>query len=539
MNYLNYTQENIPLGKDGWLANIFSANKNTDNWNKQEGSVTIGGKTYSTKDRNDVVALQDYLIDKGYNLGVTKGTGYFGKNTQAALNKHFASPVPVTTQSSTQPQPETSPSFFTNAKNTVASWFTKDEKPANSWDKSTGAISLDGKTYNTSNRNDVAALQNYLIGKGHNVGGTGADGLFGKNTQKALTGYLNKGQMSGASNPLDPSQQQYRSTMLELANRSHNPALKAAAAKINQNSAWGQNDSELIKHLQARYNLPVTGKMDEVTLKRFNKENSFLGRMENVLEGLNFGAKGSVGSQYARIGRAMLPGFEAPTLNRTDFTNSQRATFDNLLMNAFNAKDGTYSVSGAQYTDGYAGGHYGVNDNIFQEGLDILSGNDQHQAAMSIGGNTVSVYTLPNGKRVALMTDKFDFNNAASREEIQAKYDAIDANVNLSEKEKRKAKRDITFSKANAESIVNSMLDGPTSYTEYGIYSDGTTASPEDIAAVLQMREQDNRKRQALASKTNLGNQMYTKWTGAGNTYKGSTTIQRFGGRLNYQNYSK
>jgi hypothetical protein len=87
--------------------------------------------------------------------------------------------------------------------------------------------------------------------------------------------------------------------------------------------------------------------MDEATLKRFNKENSFLGRMENVLEGLNFGAKGSVGSQYARIGRAMLPGFEAPTLNRTDFTNSQRATFDNLLMNAFNAKDGTYSVSGA------------------------------------------------------------------------------------------------------------------------------------------------------------------------------------------------
>ena len=190
MNYLNYTQENIPLGKDGWLANIFSANKNTDNWNKQEGSVTIGGKTYSTKDRNDVVALQDYLIDKGYNLGVTKGTGYFGKNTQAALNKHFASPVPVTTQSSTQPQPKTSPSFFTNAKNTVASWFTKDEKPVNSWDKSTGVVSLDGKTYNTSNRNDVVALQNYLVGKGYNVGKTGADGQFGRNTGNALNQYI-------------------------------------------------------------------------------------------------------------------------------------------------------------------------------------------------------------------------------------------------------------------------------------------------------------------------------------------------------------
>ena len=104
MNYLNYTQRNIPLGKEGWLANIFGGgNKNTDNWDKQAGSVTIGGKTYSTNDRNDVVALQDYLIEKGYNLGVAKGTGYFGKNTQAALNKHFASPTPVTTQSSTQP----------------------------------------------------------------------------------------------------------------------------------------------------------------------------------------------------------------------------------------------------------------------------------------------------------------------------------------------------------------------------------------------------------------------------------------------------
>jgi hypothetical protein len=58
----------------------------------------------------------------------------------------------------------------------VTSWFTKDEKPENSWDKSTGAVSLDGKTYNTSNRNDVIALQNYLIGKGHDVGRTGADG---------------------------------------------------------------------------------------------------------------------------------------------------------------------------------------------------------------------------------------------------------------------------------------------------------------------------------------------------------------------------
>jgi hypothetical protein len=104
MNYLNYTQRNIPLGKEGWLANLFGGgNKNTDNWDKQTGSVTIGGKTYSTNDRNDVVALQDYLIEKGYNLGVAKGTGHFGKNTQAALNKHFAGPTPVTTQSSTQP----------------------------------------------------------------------------------------------------------------------------------------------------------------------------------------------------------------------------------------------------------------------------------------------------------------------------------------------------------------------------------------------------------------------------------------------------
>ena len=86
MNYLNYTRKNIPLGKEGWLANIFGGgNKNTDNWDQQTGQVTIGGKTYSTNNRNDVIALQDYLISKGHNLGVTKGNGNFGKNTQAAL----------------------------------------------------------------------------------------------------------------------------------------------------------------------------------------------------------------------------------------------------------------------------------------------------------------------------------------------------------------------------------------------------------------------------------------------------------------------
>jgi hypothetical protein len=38
MNYLNYTQRNIPLGKEGWFANLFGGgNKNTDNWDQQTG----------------------------------------------------------------------------------------------------------------------------------------------------------------------------------------------------------------------------------------------------------------------------------------------------------------------------------------------------------------------------------------------------------------------------------------------------------------------------------------------------------------------
>jgi hypothetical protein len=67
----------------------------------------MDGKTYSTSNRDDVIALQNELINKGYNLGVSQGNGNFGKNTQAALTRYISgsNPSPIrTTQSSVAPQ---------------------------------------------------------------------------------------------------------------------------------------------------------------------------------------------------------------------------------------------------------------------------------------------------------------------------------------------------------------------------------------------------------------------------------------------------
>lgn len=198
MTYFDYANYNkIPLGEEGLIArmrnsiqSVLNGNKSdSEGWDRQANKVTINGKTYSTTNREDVVALQDYLISKGYNLGVAKGTGNFGKNTQAALTSHFSSKGPVTTQSSTQPIPKTDPAFFTNMAKTVKGWFDK-ERTQNSWDQSTGVVTIDGKNYSTNNRDDVAALQDYLIDKGYNLGVTSGNGNFGKNTRAALTSFM-------------------------------------------------------------------------------------------------------------------------------------------------------------------------------------------------------------------------------------------------------------------------------------------------------------------------------------------------------------
>lgn len=89
------TMKLIPRGKFG--LGFFNRKEKTprDAWDQQAQTVTIGGKTYSTANRDQVIALQNYLISQGHNLGVKQGTGYFGKNTKAALNKHFSSSTPV------------------------------------------------------------------------------------------------------------------------------------------------------------------------------------------------------------------------------------------------------------------------------------------------------------------------------------------------------------------------------------------------------------------------------------------------------------
>lgn len=547
MTYFDYTHtNNIPKGEDGLIARTLNKVRsaftgqteptepvNTDNWDRDNGTVTVGGKTYATNNRNDVIALQDYLINQGYNLGVTKGTGYFGKNTQAALNKHFASPTPVTTQSSTQPQPQTSPSFFTNAKNAVTSWFAKDNQeaqaPINSWDQNTGAISLDGKAYNTNNRNDVVALQNYLIGKGYNVGSTGADGKFGRNTGDALQSYIS----ARASNTNTPAMNtdEARKLIGDLVNYSANPHLQAAYQAIDPTSQFGQNDQEVIKQLQARFNLPVTGVLDDKTLERFNHENSLRGKIENVQEA--FARPGSVGRQFARAAaQAVLPDgwVKSKKLFRGDFSDTQQQQFDYILKSAAGAAPGIYSLSGAQYSDGYAPGHANYDANMVRRAVDILSGNDQQSGAFSIGGATVSTHMFPNGKKGSLLTDRYDFNNAAP-ENIEQQKQAIQNDPNLTQEEKDRKLAELNTSIAAIEArVAKGQGDRSSTNTYYGLFEDGTPMTEEDIQWALddrsnypaKIRKDGSTYRPALANHADINDMMYTTWTGKGNTYMGN-----------------
>lgn len=209
MNYFDYTSNLIPKGEDGWLAQKFNQAKSyfkkdepTSSWDRQTGSVVMDGKTYSTSNRDDVTALQNELINKGYNLGVSQGNGNFGKNTQAALTRYISgsNPNPIrTTQSSAAPQAQSDPSMLQNVAGTVRSWFQKD--PKDSWDQNAGTVTIGGKTYNTNNRSEVAALQDYLIGQGHNLGVAKGTGTFGKNTQAVLNQMFSKNDMSSDNTP--------------------------------------------------------------------------------------------------------------------------------------------------------------------------------------------------------------------------------------------------------------------------------------------------------------------------------------------------
>lgn len=193
MNYFEYTST-VPMGRWGLMSKFKSFFTKDDKqpsneWNQSNGSVTINGKTYHTNNSKEVVALQQELLRKGYNIGSTNADGKFGKNTQAAVTKYLQSNGAG--QSTTSDSKEESGSRSFN----IRSWFQRD--PEDSWDQNTGTVTIGGKTYQTSNKQDVVSLQKYLTGKGYSIGS--ADGILGKRTQTALNSYLSQ-QQSNKSN---------------------------------------------------------------------------------------------------------------------------------------------------------------------------------------------------------------------------------------------------------------------------------------------------------------------------------------------------
>lgn len=510
MNYFEYTNK-IPKGQKGLFAKyiwdpLFNRDKEEavapqDSWNKETGSIIIGGKTYSTNNNNDVVALQNELISKGYDVGRTGADGKFGRNTENALNQYLTGVSPATAKS----------------------------QPSNN-QSNTSIINLDGQTYNTRNPNDVTALQTYLIGKGYNVGKTGADGKFGRNTINALNAYNNDRPVNLNTTSLNT--EEVRSLLGELVNNSANPHLQAAYKTIDPTSQFGQNDQEVIKQLQARFNLPVTGVFDDKTLERFNHENSLRGKIENVYE--TFARPGSVGRQFARAAaQAVLPDGWVKTKNlfRGDFSDTQQQQFDYILKSAAGAAPGVYSLSGAQYSDGYAPGHANYDANMVRRAVDILSGNDQQSGSFSIGGATVSTHMFPNGKKGSLLTDQYDFNNAAP-EHIEQQEQAIQNDPNLTQEEKNRKLAELNTSIAAIEArVAKGQGDRSSTRTYYGLFEDGTPMTEEDVQWALndrnnypaKKRKDGSTYRPALANHADINDMMYTTWTGTGNTYKGST----------------
>lgn len=264
--------------------------------------------------------------------------------------------------------------------------------------------------------------------------------------------------------------------------------------EMSPGTQLSQQDKQYIKALQAAYGIPVTGDLDDTTLEMFRYKNSITGKVNDLYQQAVKG--GSTARQFINFGvRTALPFLPTKELRRDDFTDGQQRHFDKILTQAFNAKDGVYQLSGGMYSDGYAKGHKGHDNSFIATGTRILSGNDQTDAAYSVGGGAVRVATLPNGRRAAMITDVYDFNNDKGTD------------------------TDLTTLQGVAN-IANKLTVRPSSNTKYALYEDGTPVSEEDIQIVYNLGEdflKSTTKRPLLARHVpNLGYKA-TTWTGKGN----------------------
>ena len=133
--------------------------------------------------KESVRALQQQLIDEKFNLGRWGADGVWGKTSQAALDKALAAGYTVVKGRLVKPASSAKPEL--TPKSTVRRVFdSMGDTALGPMGAYSAVIKANPKT--PAKKPTEKDLQEQLIKAGYNVGRTGADGKWGKNSQAAL-----------------------------------------------------------------------------------------------------------------------------------------------------------------------------------------------------------------------------------------------------------------------------------------------------------------------------------------------------------------
>lgn len=139
--------------------------------------------------------LQTQLMSLGYNVGSTGADGKWGKNSQAALDKALAEGYVLKNGTLTPPPGKSliKRSFFPEAEKMYAEADAAKKAKAVEQNSFMGAPYRADYTASDHAKANARSMQEQLIKAGYNVGSTGADGKWGKNSQAALNKALAEG----------------------------------------------------------------------------------------------------------------------------------------------------------------------------------------------------------------------------------------------------------------------------------------------------------------------------------------------------------
>lgn len=139
--------------------------------------------------------LQTQLMFLGYNVGSTGADGKWGRNSQAALDKALAEGYVLKNGTLTPPPGKSliKRSFFPEAEKMYAEADAAKKAKTIEQNSFMGAPYRADYTAADHAKANAKSMQEQLIKAGYNVGRTGADGMWGKNSQAALDKALAEG----------------------------------------------------------------------------------------------------------------------------------------------------------------------------------------------------------------------------------------------------------------------------------------------------------------------------------------------------------